>query len=122
MNNKAVKIVATVLNYLLGLILIATGTMKLIGLEEYVKTLNELNPYYVENITLIGVLGLATGILFIIPRTFTYGWVAALVYFGGTVSAHMQHGDNYLPQVIFVLLTITVAHLKIPEWFRKGLR
>jgi hypothetical protein len=122
MESKAARIITILLNYLIGGVLIATGIMKLLEVEEYVKMLMELHPNYVNNLSLIGTVGVVSGVFFIIPRTFTYGFVSVLVYFGGTISAHMQHGDPFIAQVVFVLLTIAVAHLRHPEWFngRKG--
>jgi hypothetical protein len=84
---------------------------------EVIKGLSD--PYY-ENIYLIGTVALASGVLFAIPKTFTYGFIATLVFLGGTISAHMQAGDNFIPQIVFVILTAITAYLIKPEWFKKG--
>lgn len=112
------KKIGNVLNYIMGAVLIISGTLKLVGLEAYHNMIQELNPNYYDNIYLIGVIALLSGILFIVPKTFTYGFIASLVFLGGTISAHMQAGDIYIPQIVFVFLTGLVAYLKKPEWFR----
>jgi len=116
--NKIKNIIGTGFNFLISISLIVSGLLKLIGLEEYVNMIDNLNPNYSSNIYLLGIIAIVSGVLFIIPRMFAYGFIASLVFLSGTISAHMQHGDNFLPQVIFVLLTVLVAHIKKPEWFK----
>ena len=106
------------INYLLSSVLIISGTLKLIGFEPYMEVIKGLSPNYYNNIYLIGMVALVSGVLFVIPRTFTIGFIATLAFLGGTISAHMQAGDSFIPQVVFVLLTATVAYLKRPEWFK----
>ena len=120
MSTKTKNIIGNIINYLLSTVLIISGILKLIGFEPYKEMIMQLSPYYFENIYLIGIVALVTGVLFAIPKTFIYGFIAALVFFGGTISAHMQAGDNFIPQVVFVILTALTAYLKRPGWFRNG--
>jgi len=106
-------------NYLLSAVLVISGTLKLIGFEPYMEVIKGLNPNYYANIYLIGIVALVSGILFAIPKTFTYGFIATLVFLGGTISAHMQAADNFIPQIVFVFLTALTAFLKRPEWFKQ---
>ena len=117
MNEKTKNNIGNGINYLLSAVLIISGTMKLIGFEPYMEVIKGLNMSYYDNIYLIGFVALASGILFAIPKTFTYGFIATLVFLGGTVSAHMQAGDVFIPQIVFALLTALTAYLKRPEWF-----
>jgi hypothetical protein len=117
MNNKTLKITGNMINYLIGGILILSGFLKLIGLEDYLNVIKELNPNFLSQIYIIALVEMLAGALFIIPRLFAYGYAFTLVFFGGTIAAHMQHGDPIFVQIIFVLLTIAVAHIKKTEWF-----
>ncbi len=117
MNIKTKKNIGNGINYFLSFALIMSGTLKLVGFEPYKEMIIRLSPHYYENIYLIGIVAILSGVLFAVPRTFTLGFIATLVFLGGTISAHMQIGDNFIPQIIFVLLTATVAYLKRPEWF-----
>jgi len=119
MNEKTKNRIGNGINYLLSTVLIISGTLKLIGFEPYMEVIKGLNPNYYDNIYLIGFVAIFSGILFIIPKTFTFGFIATLVFLGGTVSAHMQAGDNFIPQIVFIYLTATTAYLKRPEWFKK---
>jgi hypothetical protein len=109
--------IGNIINYILSAVLVISGTLKLIGFEAYMEVIKGLNPNYYDNIYLIGFVALASGILFAIPKTFTYGFIASLVFLGGTISAHMQAGDIFIPQIVFVILTSLTAYLKKPEWF-----
>ena len=117
MNAKTKNIIGNGINYLMSTILIISGTLKLVGFEPYMEVIKGLNPNYYANIYLIGIVALVSGILFAIPRTFTFGFIATLTFLGGTISAHMQAADSFIPQIVFVLLTATTAYLKRPEWF-----
>jgi len=119
MNTKTKSIYGNAINYILSAVLIISGILKLIGFEPYMKVIKGLSQNYYENIYLIGIVALISGILFAIPKTFTYGFIATLVFLGGTVSAHMQAGDIFIPQIVFVLLTALTAYLKRPEWFKR---
>ena len=109
--------IADILKYIISFALIISGSLKIIGLDAYVKMILELSPNYYSNIYLLGVLAISSGILLLIPKTFMFGYISTLVFLGGTISAHMQHGDNYIPQIIFVILTAGIAYLKHREWF-----
>jgi len=116
-NKKTKKIVGNGINYFISTALIISGALKLIGFKPYKAMIMELNPNYFENIYLLGIIAIISGVLFIIPKSFTFGYIATLVFLGGTISAHMQHGDNFIPQIVFVLLTALSAYLKRSEWF-----
>lgn len=120
MSTKTKNIIGNVTNYLMVVILIISGTLKLVGFEPYKEMIMRLSPHYFENIHLLGFIALASGILFAIPKTFIYGFIATLVFLGGTISAHMQIGDDFTPQIVFVLITALTAYLKKPEWFTEN--
>jgi len=119
MNTKTKIITGNIINYLLSTVLIISGILKLIGFEPYKEMIMRLSPHYYENIYLIGVVALVAGVLFAIPKTFIFGFIATLVFLGGTISAHMQIGDSFIPQIVFVFLAAFTAYLKRPEWFKQ---
>ena len=115
---KTKSTIGNILNYVMSAVLVISGTLKLIQFEPYMEVIKGLNPNYYANIYLIGFVALISGILFAIPKTFTFGFIASLVFLGGTISAHMQAGDIFIPQIVFVILTSLTAYLKRPEWFK----
>jgi len=119
-NIKTKNIIGNSMNYFISITLISSGILKLISYKPYKNMLIELNPHYAENIHLLGAIALLSGLLFALPKTFTLGFISTLVFLGGTISAHMQHGDNYIPQIVFVLLTVAAAYFKRSEWFHQN--
>lgn len=117
-SNKMKNRIGNGINYFLSALLIVSGTLKLIDFEPYMEVIKGLNPNYYDSIYLIGFVAIISGILFVIPKTFTLGFIATLVFLGGTVSAHMQAGDNFIPQIVFICLTAITAYFKRPEWFK----
>ena len=117
MKTKTKSILGNALNYILSAVLIISGILKLIGFEPYMEVIKGLSPNYYGNIYLIGSIAVISGILFAIPKTFTLGFIASLVFLGGTISAHMQAGDIFIPQIVFVLITVSIFYLKRPEWY-----
>lgn len=113
-NNKFIN---NSIHYFISLSLIISGLLKLIGFAPYQEMIHDLSPYYTQYIYLLGSIAILAGILFLIPRTFTLGFIITLVFLGGTISAHMQHGDNFIPQILFVLLTTLVVYQKRRNWF-----
>ena len=118
MNTKTKNKIGNGINYFLSGALIISGILKLVGFEPYKEMIIRLSPHYYENIYLIGIVAIVAGVLFALKRTFTVGFIATLVFLGGTISAHMQIGDNFIPQIIFVYLTAFTAYLKRPDWFK----
>ncbi|MEL6537532.1 MAG: DoxX family protein [Bacteroidota bacterium] len=116
MKNSSIKL-GNGLQYFLSLALIVSGLLKVVGYPPYLEMITELSSEYYHYRYLLGIIALAAGTLFAIPRTFTLGFITVLVFLGGTISAHMQHGDPFLPQVVFVMLTVLAAFLKRKHWF-----
>ncbi|NQX82020.1 MAG: hypothetical protein HRT66_08530 [Flavobacteriaceae bacterium] len=118
MNTKTKNTIGNSINYLLSTVLIISGILKLVGFEPYKEMIMRLSPHYYENIYIIGIVAIVSGILFAIPKTFIFGFIATLVFLGGTISAHMQIGDDFSPQIVFVCLTAITSYLKKPQWYK----
>ena len=118
MNTITKNRIGNILNYFLSAILIISGTLKLVGFKPYKEMILRLSPHYYENIYLLGIVAIVAGVLFSVRKTFVFGFIATLVFLGGAISAHMQIGDNFITQIVFVYLTVFTAFLKKPEWFK----
>lgn len=112
------KKIGAVLIYFFACIFIISGGLKIIGVEAYVEMINELSSIYGDNIILLGCIAILSGILLLFKQTFTFGFIASLVFLGGTIAAHMQHGDNYIPQLLFVIILVLASYLKNKQWFQ----
>jgi hypothetical protein len=120
MKSKSIHIISTITQIIVSSSLIMSGLLKLIGVSDYVSMINELSTEYAQNIYLLGIIAIISGTLFLIPRTFIFGFISTLVFMGGTISAHMQHGDVYIAQIAFVIMIVFTARIKKSEWFGKS--
>lgn len=116
-NNKNYINIGNGINYFIAISLIISGILKLVGFPPYSEMIADLSPHYYSNIYLLGIIAICSGVLLLFSQTFTFGFITTLVFLGGTVSAHMQHGDNFIPQIIFISLMVLAAYFKRKAWF-----
>jgi hypothetical protein len=111
------KIVGLVIHVLIAAVIIMAGSFKLLG---------SLPPQEVEQLQrsgledqmkLIGVGELITGILLIVPWTASLGVLLASGLWGGTIVAVMSQHQSYMFQAALLALTWVGAYLRLPEMF-----
>jgi hypothetical protein len=101
-----------ILHIAIGGLMIAAGLPKILGLAP---------PEHVEkmglsgHIQLIGVGELMTGILLLVPRTSSLGILLTSSFWGGAICIHMSHGEPYVLQSVFLVLSWTGAWLRNPS-------
>ncbi|WP_298511255.1 hypothetical protein [uncultured Kordia sp.] len=120
-NSKVKRIVDNVFHYSIAMILISSGLLKIAHVDFYQNILLELHPVYHENMLLLGVIAVVSGLLLCFKKTYIYGFIMSLVFFGGTIAAHMQHKDIYIPQIVFVLVLVYVTYRKNSVWFQQNI-
>ena len=75
-----------------GVVLLASGTVKLAGVPAVV---HELQQYgFVHTVPLVALLEIASGLLFLVPRTRSFGLVFASAFLGGAIATHVQHAET----------------------------
>ncbi|WP_420572773.1 hypothetical protein [Kordia sp.] len=115
---KYKKHISAVIQYIMVAMFIVSGILKMVKVSFYQDLLQDLHPVYQEYMVLLGVITFLIGVLLSFRRTFIYGFIIGLVFFGGTIAAHLQHGDIFVIQVIFVILLSVVSYLKYPSLFK----
>lgn len=100
-----------VLHGLVGGIIILAGSAKVLGLfpAEMVVKFGLSVP-----IQVIGVGELVSAILLLVPRTASLGVLMTSGFWGGAICLHMSHGEPFVLQSIFLLLTWVGAYLRVP--------
>jgi hypothetical protein len=105
------KIAGLVLHILIGGLLIFTGSQKVLGSvppEALVK-------YGLgEQMRLIGAGAILTALLLLIPRTSSLGVLLSSAFWGGAICTHMAHGEPYVLQAVFLILSWAGAYLRNP--------
>jgi hypothetical protein len=105
------RVVGLVLHALIGGLMIAVGTPKLLGLAppEQVERLG-----LTDSIRLIGAGEIIAGILLLIPRTLSLGILLTSAFWGGAICLHMSRGESYLLQSALLVASWVGAYLRYP--------
>lgn len=94
--SKAALWTGYAMSILPALFLLMDGVMKLFKPESVVKATTQLG--YPESVLFgLGLVLLASTILYLIPRTSVLGAILLTGYLGGAVSAHVRAGDGPFP-------------------------
>jgi hypothetical protein len=105
------KTAGLILHILIGGLLIFTGSQKVLGLVPP----EALAKYGLsEQMRLIGAGALLSALLLLIPRTSSLGILLTSSFWGGAICIHMAHGEPYLFQAVFLVLSWVGAYLRNP--------
>ena len=95
------------LTALAGLILLGSGTAKLLGVPAVVQQLDSYG--FDGTIPLVGTLELLSGLLLLTPRLRSVGFVFASAFLGGAIATHVQHHQPFAGVPAFFVLVLTWA-------------
>jgi hypothetical protein len=118
MNTKTKKIIYWVLTGLVSFVFLGSASGKLTGNEEALKMAANFGLDS-KTYLLIGVLELASLILFIIPRTGIIGTLLLSAYMGGAIATHLEHNDSIIAPCVILTFTLLVAAYRFPELLSK---
>jgi hypothetical protein len=123
--SKGRKIAAWILVGLISALLIMSASMKLFASTDSMMAKNFIKFGLEDKLILIGMGELISAILFLIPRTSSLGVLLLSSHFGGAIATHMEHGQEYIPVAILLLLTWVANYLRNPKmiasfWKNKG--
>ena len=105
------KITGLDLHVLIGGLLIVTGWQKISGMLPP----DALAKYGLsEHMRLIGAGAFLAALLLLMPRTLSLGVLLTSAFWGGAICIHMAHGEPYLVQAVFLVLSWVGAYLRNP--------
>jgi hypothetical protein len=111
--NRVRALAGWILTGLLSLLFIASAAGKLLRAEPVVEVMSKWGLG--DQVLLIGVGELVCAALFLIPRTHSLGLLLLSAYMGGAIVTHMQHGEAYVAQSVFLVLIWVAGYLRNPE-------
>jgi len=88
------------------LILTLSSFMKITGNQDMVRQLSSIGfgPY----ITYLGIIEIASVILFIMPKTYKLGFLLLCGYLGGAMSVELSHGRPPIATILLTMIWISV--------------
>jgi hypothetical protein len=105
--SKATLWIGRVLSILMSLFMLLDGVMKLFKPEFVVKATTELG--YPETVIVpLGIVLLASTVLYIIPPTVVLGAILLTGYLGGAVASHLRAGDDWFPVLFPAVLGVLI--------------
>ncbi|HXT15030.1 MAG TPA: DoxX family protein [Gemmatimonadaceae bacterium] len=102
----------TGLTILVGVLLMASGTVKMLAVPPVVGPLKQYG--FVHTVPLVATLEIISGVLFLLPRTRSFGLVFASAFMGGAVATHIQHAET----IQLVPAALVLALLWIATWLK----
>jgi hypothetical protein len=108
------KIAGLILQILVGGMMLAAGSAKLLGLFPP----EALAKHGLQDVVqLIGAGEVITAILLLIPRTSSVGILLTSSFWGGAICIHMSHAEPYGLQALLLVLSWVGAYLRNPATF-----
>lgn len=118
MNNKTKKIIGWTLSAIVLLLMAASAIDKISGSQHSLEMTRSfgITPAVYR---LLGMVELASAVLFIIPRTGVFGVLLLSSYLGGAIATHLQHGQSVIfPAGIEALLWLA-ALIRLPRLWER---
>lgn len=119
MNASWVHITGMALQGLIALVLVSSGAVKLLKPPKMIVE-NFTKWHLIGRIKLIGAGELAAGVLLALPWTNPFGVLVASANWGGAITVHMSHDENYAPPAVFLILLWAGTALRYPALFGLG--
>ena len=115
MKSKVRITFAWILSGVAGLLVIASGIMKLAGAPQIVEGMTKLGvgPY----IPVLGAMEIVFAVLFLFPKTSKIGFLLVTCYFAGALATDLSHGNPIVTPIVILVLVWVAAFLKRPEIF-----
>jgi DoxX-like protein len=111
---RARRVSGNALSIVAAFVLISSSIMKFAGVPFVTGPLAKLG-FYGDRLLLIAALELASGMLFIVPRTRSAGVVLASAYMGGAIAAHLGHGESIVQPALVLGFIWSAVLVRNPE-------
>jgi hypothetical protein len=118
MTLKVKKITGWALTGVLALVFTGSASMKLFAGDSLAASSTAIG-LSITAVTIIGLVELASIILFILPRTGLLGTLMLAAYLGGAIVTHLEHQQPFLVPVIIQVLVWITAIIRFPELTRR---
>lgn len=114
MSQKSIKITGWVLTIVLALLFMMSAFMKF---SQSAETVSQAAAVGLDSKTylFIGIIEIASLVLFIIPRTGILGTLLLVAYLGGAIVTHLEHNQPIIMAVIIQIILWITAFVRFPE-------
>jgi hypothetical protein len=114
MSEKTIKIIGWTFTFILGLLFTMSAFMKLTQNAEAVSQAASIG-IDASTYQIIGLIEIASLVLFVIPRTGILGSLLLIAYLGGAIVTHLEHQQPIFMAVAVQILLWITAFVRFPE-------
>lgn len=114
MTTKSRNIINWVLAGLVGLIFIGSGLGKIFAGDQAIQMAKDLG-ITAETVTVLAIIEIVLGLLFIYPRTGISGTLLLAAYMGGAIATHLQQGQPLIAPCLIEAFVWIAAMVRFPE-------
>ena len=114
MTTKTKNIIGWVLSGIIGLMLAASASDKIIG-SEHALQMGASFGLTASTYAVLGIIEILSVILFLFPRTGILGTLLLSSYLGGAIATHLQHQQNIIFPMAIEALVWIAAVIRFPE-------
>jgi hypothetical protein len=114
MSEKTIKIIGWTFTFILGLLFTMSAFMKLTQNAEAVSQAASIG-IDAGTYQIIGIIEIASLVLFVIPRTGILGSLLLIAYLGGAIVTHLEHQQPIFMAVAVQILLWITAFVRFPE-------
>jgi hypothetical protein len=94
---------------------VGSGLAKISGAAPVVETLTKLGVGSV--IVPLGIAEIVFAIMYLIPRTMSFGFFLLCSYFGGAIATDLSHGGAPVVPIVVLTLFWLATFMQKPNWF-----
>jgi sorbitol-specific phosphotransferase system component IIC len=120
MTTKKRNVIGGILSALVGLMLIASATDKIIG-SEHALQMGASFGLSAGTYSVLGIIEILSVVIFLYPRTGIAGTLLLSSYLGGAIATHLQHQQNILFPMVFEAAVWIAAVIRFPELTQRAL-
>jgi len=115
--NRIRTIVGNVLISLSGLLLVASGTAKLMNVPKVISELSSMG-FDGNKLLFVAILEIFSAVLFLVPFTRPAGLLLVCSFLGGAIATHLQHGRSIVQPAVFLAVVWcgTLLRYRRPLW------
>lgn len=114
MTTKTKNIIGWVLSGVIGLMLCASASDKILGSEHAVQMAASFG-LPAKSYAILGTIEILSVLLFLYPRTGILGLLLVSSYFGGAIATHLQHQQNIVFPIAIEAFVWIAAIIRFPE-------
>ncbi len=109
--NKGMVLTGRILTAICGLGLLASGAMKIIGPDDFVRQWAGFG-FGADLALPVGIIEIACALLYLVPQTAMLGTLLVVADMGGATATHLRIGESVIVPIVYGIATVAGLYLR----------